>query len=113
MSRTLRWAEISPQEAEILYREGREFYRMVLNEGPLWLRQRMQHPLAGDLVIEVSRFGNRSFDPDSTGWLLRTEGKLFDERVIVEPLYRPGVEQGWANSTWVAIPVFLNKKASA
>jgi hypothetical protein len=58
----------------------------------------------GDLVLEISSRGPA--DPDGIGWLLGIEGRTGGTaaRYVIEPLGRPGVEQGWVNADFVAVP---------
>ena len=95
--------------SELLYYAGRALWQSVLIGDPppatVQLRFRMKNPRPGDLVIEISEFG-RTFDPDSVGRLVRVEHSddLDLTRHVVEPLNRPGEEQGWRNAEFVAIP---------
>lgn len=95
------------EDAYLLAIVGHELYRSTLiGNAPPVIRQlgeRMRNPQPGDLVMEVSRFGGfrpDRFDPDSIGRLVRING----DRWVVEPLHAPGVEQGWQNATFVALP---------
>jgi hypothetical protein len=65
----------------------------------------MKDPRPGDLVIEIGRLGG-TFDPDSVGRLLRIEhpGEEARIRYVIEPLNRPGEEQGWRNARFIALP---------
>jgi hypothetical protein len=64
---------------------------------------RMAHPGPGDLVVEITAFGAPR-DPDSVGRLIRVEGTDPDERWVVEPVHKPGAEQGWRNAMFAAVP---------
>jgi len=100
---------VTNDPAELLYYAGRALWFTVNCGDPApataQLRNRMRHPQPGDLVIEISGFG-RTFDPDSVGRLIRIEhpDDLDLTRHVVEPLHRPGEEQGWQNSEFVAVP---------
>jgi len=60
-------------------------------------------PKPGDLVIETTSCG--SVDPDGIGWLLRIEGNPpIVDRWVIEPINRPGEEQGWQNADFLAVP---------
>jgi hypothetical protein len=97
---------------EHIYNLGRILWSSALQVGQdpsqakVMLRDRMFNPRPGDLVVEItSRRSSQAFDPDSVGRLLRTEGPSNSpSRWVVEPLLRPGEEQGWTNATFVAIP---------
>lgn len=93
--------------AEHVYNVGRALWSAVLIGDPptaiAALRERMMRPRPGDLVIEVGRFG-QAFDPDSVGRLIRVEGDpAYPDRWVIEPLHRPGEEQGWGNAQFVAL----------
>jgi hypothetical protein len=75
---------------------GADEYRQAVCE-------RMMHPRPGDLVVEVSMWGTPR-DPDMVGRLIRIEGSEPDERWVVEPLHRPGEEQGWQNTSFATVP---------
>lgn len=95
------------EESKAIAERGRKLWRSTLNGDapPLAgeLRQRMRSPKPGDLVIEISGFGG--FDPDGVGRLVSVEGEPPDyERFVVAPLHKPDVEQGWQNSTFIALP---------
>lgn len=99
---------MTPRESELLAKVGRELWRATLiGDAPpaiAELRDRMRHPQPGDLVLEITRFG--AFDPDGIGWLVSMAGDpAAPARVVVEPLHRPGEEQGWQNAQFVALPV--------
>lgn len=97
---------------EHVYNLGRILWSSALQVGQdppqskVMLRDRMGNPRPGDLVVEItSSRPSQMFDPDSVGRLLRTEGPSdFPRRWVIEPLLRPGEEQGWTNATFVAIP---------
>lgn len=93
---------MSPEESELLAVVGRELYLRCLGNAPLM--ERMSHPRPGDLVLEMTSFG--AFDPDSIGRLIEVQGERGGdvERYVVEPLHRPGVQQGWQNATFIALP---------
>lgn len=86
---------------ELVHSLGYCLYINTRYDNPL--HQRMQHPKPGDLVIELTQMA-RKFDPDRVGTLIRVEGREPNERWVIEPLLRPGEEQGWLNSSFVAIP---------
>lgn len=94
---------------ELLYYAGKALWMSVLIGNPppatVALHARMNDPRPGDLVIENGRMGG-GFDPDSVGRLLRVEHPDDEERIryVVEPLGRPGEEQGWRNARFVALP---------
>jgi hypothetical protein len=99
---------VTPDEAELLATVGRELWRATLtgNAPPaiVKLRQRMQRPVPGDLVIEITSW-SPDFDPDSIGRLISLAGDPdMPDRVVIEPLCRPGVQQGWQNARFVALP---------
>lgn len=93
-------------EIEVLAAVGRTLWQATLIGHPppmiTKLRDRMTNPQPGDLVMEVTRFGR--FDPDSIGRLIRHEGTEPGDRWVIEPLSRPGEEQGWQNAMFVALP---------
>ena len=64
---------------------------------PLAMHRTGEQIKPGDLVMEMTR---RPADPDGIGWVLRIEGEQGSvaARYVVEPLGRPGVEQGWVNA---------------
>ncbi len=67
------------------------------------VHERMMHPQPGDLVVEITMWGPPR-DPDQVGRLIRIEGSGPGERWVVEPLHRPGQEQGWQNAAFAAVP---------
>lgn len=95
--------------AELLYYAGRALWMSVLIGNPppatVSVHARMNAPRPGDLVIEIGRIGG-SFDPDGVGRLLRVEHPDDEARIryVIEPLHRPGEEQGWRNARFVALP---------
>jgi hypothetical protein len=97
-----------PDASELINNVGRALWESVLVGDPApavaELRNRMKRPRPGDLVIEVTMLGR--FDPDSVGRLLRVEGDNpgLPDRYVVEPLHRPGEEQGWRNAQFIALP---------
>ena len=101
-----------PDDTYLLAIVGHAMYRATLgNVNPMTaqVRERMLNPRPGDLVLEISRLGGMRadrFDPDSIGRLIRVEGDVREgtDRWVVEPLGKPGAEQGWRNVTFVAIP---------
>lgn len=94
---------MTPSEALIVARLGRELWHIALTSRDTAIRDRMTEPVPGDLVVEIARRGEPR-DPDMCGWLLRTEGDAdLDGRWVIEPLHRPGEEQGWSDAAMVAI----------
>lgn len=95
--------------AERIFYLGNALWSMALHGGKPrageLVYERMTRPQPGDLVVEVSSF-RREFDPDSVGRLLRIEGDdpRNPDRWVIEPLLRPGEEQGWSNAQFVAVP---------
>jgi hypothetical protein len=67
------------------------------------IRERMMNPQPGDLVVETSMWGTPR-DPDQVGRLIRVSGDEHRRYYVVEPLHRPGAEQGWENGSFAAIP---------
>jgi hypothetical protein len=65
--------------------------------------ERMTHPRPGDLVVEITRWGT-PLDADMVGRLIRVSGDEHSRHYVVEPLHRPGAEQGWANAAFAAVP---------
>lgn len=97
---------MTPEEARMLAVVGRELYMATITNPAPDMKQlgdRMRHPRPGDLVLEVSGIG-RDWDPDQLGRLIRIEGEFPDDRYIVAPLHDPEREQGWRNSTFIALP---------
>jgi hypothetical protein len=94
---------MTPEESELFAVVGRELWRSTLiGDAPpaiKELRERMRDPQPGDLVMEISKWGQ--FDPDSIGRLVRVDGPDF---VLIEPLHRPGEEVSWGNCEFVALP---------
>src|SRR5580698_4653041 len=67
------------------------------------VHQRMMSLRPGDLVVEISTWGPLR-DPDMVGRLIRVEGADPDDRIVIEPLHRPGREQCWQNASFAAVP---------
>jgi hypothetical protein len=67
------------------------------------IAERMAYPQPGDLVVETSTWGTPR-DPDMVGRLIRVSGDEDRRHYVVEPLWRPGQEQGWANAVFAAVP---------
>ncbi|WP_330253102.1 hypothetical protein OG874_00355 [Nocardia sp. NBC_00565] len=94
--------------AEYVYNLGHALHSMACHGNPPrsgeLAYKRMSHPRPGDLVVEISGW-RKTFDPDAVGRLIRIDGdpKLAD-RWVIEPLLRPGEEQGWGNAQFVAVP---------
>ena len=65
---------------------------------------KLREPKVDDLVLEVTKFGG--IDPDGIGWLRSHHG----QRWVVEPLSRPGEEQGWQNAVFLAVPDSIAEK---
>ena len=69
------------------------------------LRDRMDQPRPGDLVMEVEPFAADDFDPDSVGRLLRIERwPGWPTRCVIEPLLRPGEERDGLELSLIALP---------
>ncbi|SFD14064.1 hypothetical protein [Streptomyces aidingensis] len=87
------------------YTLGRALYTAALRGGVSeTVRDRMMKPRPGDLVIEVTAF-HTQLDPDGIGRLVSIQGTPeMPERYVVEPLHRPGTQQGWRNATFAAVP---------
>jgi hypothetical protein len=67
--------------------------------------ERMVRPKVGDLVVEMS-WG--PFDPDSVGVLLEIQGAPeLPDRYVIEPLSKPGTQQGWQNAQFIAVPTSM------
>jgi hypothetical protein len=92
---------------------GYELYRVAVlagsPEGSIRsrLRERMQAPQPGDIVLEVSTLAGLRpdrWDPDRIGRLVRHEGTAPGDRYVVAPLHDPEREQPWQNATFIALP---------
>lgn len=82
--------------------------RALWVHAPRDLAARMRRPELGDLVVEVTAF---RYDPDAVGWLRSIEWRPdrpgdygLVARWVVEPVDRPGEQEGWRNSEFVAVP---------
>jgi hypothetical protein len=97
---------MTEQEALITARLARSLWSATLRRPAVREESlaRMRGPQPGDLVVEVSRLIREITDPDSAGHLIRVEGDPeLSGRYVIEPLHRPGEEQGWANALMVAV----------
>jgi hypothetical protein len=92
---------MTAEESALIFHVGRALWTsQIAIRGELL--ERMRHPQAGDLVIEISHMG--PFDPDGVGRLISIEGADPHDRYIVAPLHEPGVSRGWQNATFIALP---------
>src|ERR1700753_1280489 len=94
---------MTPDESRMVAVLGRALWNSALTSRNGELRSRMRRPVPGDLIVETTRRGEPR-DPDMCGWLVRIEGDAgLGGRWVVEPLHRPGEEQGGVNASFVAI----------
>ncbi|GLW46521.1 hypothetical protein Stsp02_21830 [Streptomyces sp. NBRC 14336] len=69
------------------------------------LRDRMDHPQPGDLVMEFAPFSTGDFDPHSVGRLLAIERRPgWPTRYVIEPLLLPGEKRDGMDLSLIALP---------
>jgi len=102
---------MSPEESYLLAIVANELRRATLIGDPppliAELRDRMNAPQRGDLVLEVSAMSPMTpghFDPDRIGRLVSVEGRDPSQRFVVAPMHDPERQQGWQNASFVAVP---------
>jgi hypothetical protein len=99
---------VTAEEALLIAALARNAYSALLRAGGSAetrqaVHERMMEPQPGDLVVEISKWGAPR-DPDMIGRLIRVSGDEYRRYYVIEPLHRPGQEQGWQNAVFAAVP---------